>query len=149
MSKILHMMIGGTGTGKSTYAKKLKKELGINIVSGDDIQRKNKKLSDNEVDEMTYVEYLENLTGESSFIIDGKCLNPRTRKGYIADAHNNGFSVFGYDFGSGTIVSLLRRLSHPRRFSKKYWEDIWEDDKKSYHMPEPEEGFERIYSPPK
>jgi predicted kinase len=122
------MMIGGTGTGKSTYAKKLKKDLGINIVSADEIQRRNRNLTDSEVDERTYEDYLSNLNGDSSFIIDGKCLNTRTRKGYISDAQKNGFTVLGYDFGCGTVVSLLRRLAHPRRFSKKYWEDIYEDD---------------------
>lgn len=36
MAKELHIMIGGTGTGKSALAKRMKKELGLEVFCPDD-----------------------------------------------------------------------------------------------------------------
>jgi len=149
MEKVLYMMIGGIGTGKTTLAKKLRRKLQIGLVSADEIQKTNKKLTDDEVDEKTLEEYQSKMSGEDSFILDGKCLNAAERTRLIEDAQKNGFSVVGYDFGSGTKLSLFRRLSHPRRFSSKYWEEVYEYDKKTYETPELEEGFEKIFIQPR
>ena len=149
MKKSLHMMIGGTGTGKSTFVKKLERELNIPTVSADEIQKRNKTLTDLEVDKTTLEKYMKYLKSDSSFILDGKCLKSDERKRLIADAKKSDFDVVGYDFGCGTVVSFLRRLVQPGRFSRKYWEEVYDYDRRTYESPELDEGFEKIVFPPK
>jgi hypothetical protein len=149
MGKILHMMIGGIGTGKSSFAKKISKKDKINIVSADDIQDNNPNIMDDEVDMLTLQKLEDCLNDENSFIIDGKCLTSHERKRIISDAQNKGFSVYGYDFGSGSIMSFFRRLFSPRRYTKKEWEEVYESDKRLYQTPELVEGFDKIYIQPK
>lgn len=50
--KHLHMMIGGTGTRKSTLSKTMNIELGYTIFSPDDIENENYHLEGSAIDEL-------------------------------------------------------------------------------------------------
>lgn len=147
MAKELHIMIGGTGTGKSALAKRMKKELGLEVFCPDDVEEKYLNYNDEKINQIVDSELKTHLESNKSFILDGKCLVPKERIEIINRAHANGFTVFGHDFGPGNVVSILRRLMHPRRFSNKYWEEVYESDKKLYISPDPDEGFEKIFYP--
>ncbi len=149
MSKIIHILIGGIGTGKSTFAKQLSKKENIRIISGDEIQDRYKKLSDSKVDEITVKLLNESFLRDKSFIVDGKNLNPQSRRSIINIAKGRGYTIYGYDFGKGSIVSLLRRLRNPRRFTEEFWEQVYQSDMKSFRNPELNEGFDKIFYPPK
>jgi len=149
MGKTVHMLIGGIGTGKSTFAEKLAKKDSIRIISGDDIQERFKEMSDDEVDEITARLLDESFLQNKSFIVDGKHLNPRNRESLITTAKERGYKVYGYDFGKGSIMSLLRRLRSPRKYTEEYWEEVYQSDLKSFSTPDIDEGFDRIYCPSK
>ena len=149
MSKIVHMLIGGIGTGKSTFAKQLSKKDNIRIISGDDIQDRHKKLSNSKVDEIITKLLDESFLRDKSFIIDGKLLNPQCRRSLVAKAKERGYKAYGYDFGKGSIFSLLRRLREPRRFTAEDWEQVYQSDLNSFSTPELNEGFDKIFYPPK
>jgi len=143
------MLIGGIGTGKSTFAAKLAEKDSIRIISGDDIQDRFKEISNDEVDEITARMLDESFLRNKSFIVDGKHLNPRNRRSLISNAKERGYLVYGYDFGKGNIMSLLRRLRSPRRYNAEYWEEVYQSDLESFSTPDIEEGFDRIIYPPK
>lgn len=147
MPKELHMMIGGIGTGKSTFAQKMSKEQGLNIFSADKIEEENSHLSDKEIVDLLENMFNNQIMSGESFILDGKCLTAGERKNIISKAVANGYTVYGYDFGSGNIVSLLRRMNNPRKFLRDFWEGVYQSDQRNYVEPEVEEGFERIYLP--
>lgn len=149
MSKELHIMVGGTGTGKSTYARKLKKELGFVVFCPDNVEEKYLDFSDDQINSIVDAELKRHLESGRSFILDGKCLIPKERIEIIKRAKSSGYKVYAHDFGKSTVVSLLRRLRNPRRFDDAFWEKVYESDQRLYKSPELEEGFERIYSPPK
>lgn len=142
-------MIGGIGTGKSTFASELSKKESIRTISADEIQEIYKNLTDEEVDKHTYNAIENSITNEESFIVDGKNLNARSRKWLIDKCKQHGYNIYGYDFGKGNILSLIRRKRHPRNYTEEYWEDVYESDAKSFGTPDLEEGFDRVYYPPK
>jgi len=149
MENELHILIGGTGTGKATYAKKLKKNIGIDIFCPDDIEAKYIIFTSDQIDKIVDNELKNHLNSGESFILDGKCLIPQKKIEIIKRAKNKGFKVYGYDFGSGNVMSLLRRLRNPRKYFSNYWETIYESDQRLYKSPTIKEGFEKIYYTPK
>ena len=142
-------MIGGTGTGKSTKANEISQNTGFNIFSPDEIEKENSHLNYNEIDNLIDNELNEQISSGESFILDGKCLTVGERKIIISRATEKGYTVYGYDFGCGNIVTLFRRLNNPRSLESDYWEEVHKSDKRNYVEPEVEEGFERIYMPEK
>lgn len=142
-------MIGGIGTGKSTFVSELSQKRGIKSISADEIQESNKQLSDSDVDEITFKAIDSCLKNHESFIVDGKNINARNRVGLIDKCKKQGYIVYGYDFGKGDITSLIKRKSEPRRFSEEYWEEVYQSDSKSFGTPDPDEGFDKIFYPPK
>ena len=125
MDKELHILIGGIGTGKSTYAKKLSKELEISVFCPDDIEEKYKNLNDSQIDKMVDNELKNYLDSGDSFILDGKCLMSKERIEIIKRAKSKGYKTYGHDFGGGNVVSLLRRLSNPRKYFSKQKMEIY------------------------
>ncbi len=149
MGKTVHILIGGIGTGKSTFASELSKKEGIRSISADEIQEIDEYLSDEEVDDLTDNAIENSIRHGESFIVDGKNINSRSRKWLIERCKQQGYNIYGYDFGKGNITTLIRRKKHHRQFTEEYWEDVYKSDLKSFETPEPDEGFDRIYYPPR
>ena len=105
MAKVVHMMIGGTGTGKSTLSKKMNKELGYRIFSPDEIERENSQLESDAIDDLINDALNKQISSGESFILDGKCLTIEERTDFISKAKENGYSVHGHNFGAGTEES--------------------------------------------
>lgn len=148
MRKTVHILVGGVGTGKSTFANKLSHREGIKAISGDDIQTKNSHLTDDAIDELTDEAVESCIRNEESFIVDGKHLNTRNRHGIISKCKKEGYRILGYNFGEGDVTSLLRRKNQPRNTSGEEWEEIHKMDSESFNEPDPAEGFDRIFYPP-
>ena len=134
--KIIHIMIGGIGTGKTTLANKLSQEMSIEILRADD--------SDYEDESKLFEDYLNLLDNEKSFILDGKYLDKKTRQHFIKYAKNCGYDCIGYDFGPGNGISLKRRLNNPGNYSSKEWIKDYRKDRTSYQQPQLNEGFKKI-----
>lgn len=148
MEKTVHILIGGIGTGKSTFASELSRKESIKSISGDEIQDANSHLSDDEIDVLTNDAVVSCIENEKSFVVDGKHLNPRNRHGIISKCKKEGYRVLGYNFGEGDVTSLLRRKNQPRNISGEEWEETHEKDSEFYSEPDPTEGFDRIFYPP-
>ena len=102
-------MIGSTGTGKSSQADKLSKELKIDILSADNVEYLTNSADDNEIELNIMEEYLDQLDRENSFILDGTNINKPTRNLYMTMAKRKGYNITGYDFGPGNEISLNRK----------------------------------------
>jgi len=139
MNKILHLLIGAIGTGKSTYAEELKEKLNIDVLSADKIE------GDVEVELNIMQHFLESLDSGNSFILDGLNLNKKSRQLYISLAKRSGYKIYGYDFGAGDENSKNRRLNDSRNVSSERWIELVERNKKDYEKPIIEEGFEGIF----
>lgn len=146
-NKELHMMIGGIGTGKTTHSQELVNDLKCKIFSADELAEQYS--NENNIEELIDAEFKRQLKSGESFILDGKYLTVEGRKIILDNAKNEGYKIYGYDFGAGNVISLLRRFRKPRRLLKEIWEGIYENDKSSYETPEIEEGFEKINFPRK
>jgi predicted kinase len=105
-------------------------------------------LSDEGVDDLTINTIEDCIRNEESFIIDSNNINSQSRKQLIDRCKQQGYIIYGYDFGKGNIISLLRRKRFPRQPTEVYWEEVYNSNKKSFETPEPAEGFDRIYFPP-
>lgn len=146
MGKELHMMIGGTGTGKSTLSKELNEKHGYKIFSPDEIEIENSHLEGKDIDNLIDNDLNEIISTSESFILDGKCLTSEERLKIIDEAKAHGYTVYGYDFGGGNLKSQKRRLNNPREMPKRHWDDVFKFDKNNYAIPEIEEGFKKIYN---
>jgi predicted kinase len=144
MEKILYMMIGSTGTGKSFHSTKLSDDLKIEILSADSVEKRSKSGDDNEIELDIMQDYLDQLDSGKSFILDGSNINKPTRKLYMTIAKQRGFKIKGYDFGPGNDKSLSKRLKDPREVSEDRWRIVAERNKLTYEKPTLEEGFDEI-----
>ena len=75
MSKI-YMMIGIPGSGKTTFVKKLAKELNIDVVSTDIVRTMHKGIDEKEVWPLVY-EKIGNKVTRREDAIDGKSVIPK------------------------------------------------------------------------
>jgi predicted kinase len=145
MAKELHMMIGGTGTGKSTKASEISKNTGFRIFSADEIEESYSQLGEQiDIDKLINNELNKQLSSGESFILDGKCLTASERENIISEAIKKGYSVYGHNFGAGTDESKQRRLNNPREMPKAHWDKVFEFDTQNYETPEIGEGFTDI-----
>lgn len=144
MNKILHMMMGAIGTGKSTYAEQLSRELEIEVLSGDKVEEES--LSQNEGDiEIDIMEsILDHFSSGKSFVLDGLNLNKKSRLLYMKLAKRRGYKIIAYTGGPGDEESLASRQVAPRGVELNRWKDIAESNKAEYEAPELNEGFIEI-----
>lgn len=149
MKKVLHMLIGGTGTGKSTFAEKKKNNDGIKVFRPDEIEKLNSKLSTVRIDKIVKEQLDKQIETGETFILDGKCLDSEERRSIVEKATNNGYIVYAYDFGPGSIESLNRRIKDSKGKNPHHWRMVHESDKTRYNSPDLEEGFDKIYIQPK
>ena len=145
MAKELHMMIGGTGIGKSTLANKMSKDTGFSIFSPDEIEESYKdQLEEIDIDNIISDELYKQISSGDSFILDGKSLSISTRTVIINHATKNGFLVYAHNFGQGTEESKQRRLDNPRDMPTIHWKQVFDFDSNHYEAPTLEEGFSEI-----
>ncbi len=145
MEKELHMMIGGTGTGKSTKANEISKKTGFYVFSADEIENSHSQLDEQiNIDDLIINRLDNQLSLGESFILDGKCLSVSERTNIINKAKKYGFTIIGHNFGVGTDESKQRRLNNPRDMPPIHWEQVFDFDLRNYQTPNICEGFLEI-----
>lgn len=137
-NKILHIIMGAIGTGKSTLAEILSTKYKIEVLSADSIEKQmNEKgvFNDNEIDGDIIECFYWYLDKNTSFILDGLNLSRKSRNYYINEAIKKGFQIYIYDLGPGNDDSLQRRLKNPRNVPTERWINIAKSNKESYEKP--------------
>jgi len=147
MEKVVHIIMGAIGTGKSYLADILAKQNGISILSADQIEFENKDLKEQDIEGQIVEDYLNCLDNNESFILDGLNLNRSTRQLYINQAKSSGFKVYVYDLGPGNNLSLERRLKEHRGIASQRWRDIAKANRDNYEKPSTErEAIDKLYT---
>jgi predicted kinase len=144
MDKILHILTGAIGTGKSTFAKEFSESHKIPIISGDKIEEESSTKDENEINSDLMLDFNYALDSESSFIIDCQNLNKYSRSLFIKPAARLGYKIVCHDFGPGDENSLNQRLNEPRGVDKERWKAIAKENKEAYEKPELSEGINKI-----
>lgn len=148
MAKIVHMIIGAVGTGKTHLTSILSKAWDVKILSADDIEIGCKgKIDESDIDGEIMECFFWQLDQEDSFILDGLNLTIDGRKTYIRQAKASGFDVYVYDLGPGNKQSLERRLRDNRGISKERWVELAKSNIESYQKPTKKlEGMNKLYT---
>lgn len=148
MEKVLHMVIGAIGTGKSYFSSILSKKECIEILSADDMENISKQDDDSFDPDGELVEELFYRFDEGkSFILDGLNLTKSSRSFFISHAKRNGYKVFVYDLGAGNEDSLKRRLKENRGVLESRWKMIAKNNKESYEKPSTSsENIDKLYT---
>jgi len=147
------IMVGNIGTGKTSKIKQIIHKFGkYIIVCLDDLltcfHGKYKYIKDfslmyNIIEDSIIYEAMKN---NSIVIIDRTCINERVRKRFIQMAKDNNYNVACYNFGSGTDVSLKRRLVNPKGNSEDTWITVHNNMNKIYEAPLLSEGIDEIFT---
>ena len=148
MEKILHMIIGAIGTGKSHLSSTLSKRYDIDILSADSMENLDNKDDINfDPDGKLVEELFYRFDQGKPFILDGLNLTKASRTLFIDQAHKNGYKVFVYDLGGGSDDSLKRRLKENRGVPDSRWIEIAKSNKECYKKPSKRiENIDRLYT---
>ena len=76
---IIHMLVGIPASGKTTYAKKLSKKLGIPVVSTDEMRNMHPNASEDQIWPLVYNECGRLLKAGQDFIFDATNITPNVR----------------------------------------------------------------------
>ena len=75
----IHLMVGIQGSGKSTFSKKLSKELNIIIASTDEVRKQNKGIEEQLVWPLAYKMCADELKNGKDVIFDATSITPKVR----------------------------------------------------------------------
>jgi len=153
----LRMIIlsGSIGTGKSTLCNKLANIYNATIVNKDSIlesltgtygkyDSEKVMIYDKSEEAITHI----SLKLGKSVIIDRLNYTKELRKRFIDIAKSYNAEVVCYDFGSGSEVTLQRRLDRNRGVPARIWRELFNTVKADYETPTEEEGIVKILTPP-
>lgn len=147
MTKIVHIIIGAIGTGKSRLAGILSDFYNIEILSADEIENACNVSRESDIDGEIVEQYFSFLDQNKSFILDGANLSISSRELYIKHAHNMGYNVYVYDLGAGDNNSLERRLKDNRGVSSHRWKEVALSNKSDYQKPMVlQENIDKLYT---
>jgi len=147
----LYVLCGNIGTGKSSYALTLKKEIGgvvfcndkmIDLLEGEYAYDLEKKNLYNDVKRIIIKKAI--LRGYDC-IIDRTNITKEKRKEYI-DIGNflSCDQIVCVDFGKGEQHHLYRRLVESKGVGVKTWLEVFNKFEKQYEEPTEDEGFTRV-----
>lgn len=147
MEKVVHIIIGAVGTGKSFLANILSNTNSMPILSADQVELENNNMEERDIEGQIVEDYLNRLNDDGSFILDGLNLNRSTRRLYISYAKKSGFKVYVYDLGPGSTLSLERRLKEHRGVDLQRWRDIAKANQDNYEKPSKmKEAIDKLYT---
>ena len=87
---MIHMLIGIQGSGKSTFAKKLQKEINCKIISTDYIRANVKGIEEKDVWPMVYKMVYECVINNEDAIYDATNITPKVRKRFVDEVSKLG-----------------------------------------------------------
>ena len=87
---MIHMMIGIQGSGKTTFAKQLAKELKIKIISTDSVRVNMPGIKEELVWPYVYKQVALAITEGKDVIFDATSITPRVRKRFVDEVEKYG-----------------------------------------------------------
>lgn len=152
MNKILLVLVGNIGSGKSTFTKALV-EKDFVVISRDSLRYAigaGRYICTPKYEptiHQLHVTLLNNFMRlGSNIVIDSTNISRVARKNYIEEGHENNYKVIAIELPRySKEVSVTRRLSQNHgTVSGTHWEDIWERFNNRYQSPTKEEGFDHV-----
>lgn len=141
---MVHMLIGIQGSGKTTFAKQLQKELNCEIASTDYIRANYKDVKEADVFSMVYKMCSDALNNNKDIIYDATNITPNVRKRFFDQMLNlNAIPIVGaYYFNTDVNVCFERVKERNKKEGQLY---LPEEVVFSYHSkliePTFDEGF--------
>lgn len=107
---MIHMLIGIPGSGKSTFAKNLKKELNCSVISTDYVRQHHPDWLESFIWPEVYRLSYQALIEGRDVIFDATNITPKVRKRFIDEVEKYGckVSICGYYFNTPTNICLER-----------------------------------------
>lgn len=147
---IIHMMVGIQGSGKTTYAKIMNKETGIEIVSTDTIRKEMTDFKESNVFPMVHRRCKELILDNKDLIFDATSITPSVRKRFIDSLKELGidrsmYEIYVYYFIPDVELSKKRIEKRNEEGIERYMPlEVIEKYNKEIIPPTKEEGFEKI-----
>lgn len=147
---VVHMMVGIQGSGKTTYAKRMNKEKGIEIVSTDTIRKEMIDFKESNVFPMVYKRCKELILENKDLIFDATSITPSVRKRFIDSLKELGidrsmYEIYVYYFIPDVELSKERIQRRNEMGIERYMPlEVIEKYNNEIIPPTTEEGFEKI-----
>ena len=144
---VLHLMVGIQGSGKSTFSKRLSKDLNCKIISSDEVRKMNPNMEEKNVFPEVYSLCAKELKENHDVIFDATNITPVVRKRNI-DAIKNIFSDFDiYAYFINTDVEICKKRVEVR--NKQQGEifiplEVIDSYAKNIIPPKEEEGISKV-----
>lgn len=118
----IHMLVGIPASGKTTYAKKLAKELNIPIVSTDEIRNLNPNASEDKIWPLVYEECGRLLVSGQDFIFDATNITPTVRDRFKQKMNNysTDYQIGTYYFNTDPTVCYNRAIIRNKMPNERY-----------------------------
>lgn len=140
----IHMLVGIPGSGKTTYAKKLTKELNIPVVSSDEIRNLNPDTKEEQIWPLIYKACIDYIKNGQDFIYDATNITPNTRKRFkerLLESVDN-FQIGTYYFDTDPLVCQQRAIKRNTMAGERYMPpDVVLSYGSKVIAPSEEEGF--------
>jgi len=133
------VLVGNIGTGKSTYIRN-------NYVNDEKIISPDgwDNLTSNEKDIKFLQELHNGLENNDTVVVDGNNISKIARKKYIDLAQHYNQKSLAIDFGSGSNITLDRRITASPNENALVWRKSHEGYQRGYEQPELTEGFDKV-----
>ena len=147
---VVHMMVGIQGSGKTTYAKRMNKETGIEIVSTDTIRKEMIDFKESNVFPMVYKRCKELILENKDIIFDATSITPSVRKRFIDSLKELGvdrsmYKIYVYYFIPDVELSKERIQRRNEMGIERYMPlEVIEKYNNEIIPPTKEEGFDKI-----
>ncbi len=150
MKKEVIFLVGNVGAGKTTLAMKLAKSKTHEIINADEIGEKFGLNLKGSIENFKKCElsikslFINKLDCERNIVLDVNLLSTDERKYFMLLAKSKGYYTKCFDFGSGKLNQLERRIKDNPEKSIDEWTAIFQEKKQLYESPTFDEGFDEI-----
>ena len=147
---IVYMMVGIKGSGKTTYAKRMSKETGIEIVSTDTIRKEMIDFKESNVFPIVHERCKTLILNNKDLIFDATSITPSVRKRFIDSlkeigVDRNMYEIHVYYFMPDLELSIERIKKRNEEGIERYMPlEVIEKYNNEIIPPTKEEGFEKI-----
>lgn len=144
---MIHMLSGITGSGKSSYSKKLRKQLNCEVVSTDELRNLHPDWSEDLIWPEVYRLLSDALKNNIDIIYDATNITPKVRNRIVTEIEKRGVkAIIGvYFFDTSWKVCLKRVIKRNEMPGERYLPpEVVESYGKRVIKPTLDEGFEFI-----